>query len=49
MRGRFDEWVYTLKKSTVRSDFTAAGLKEAAEKLDILKMTDEQRAAYKNT
>jgi len=46
MRGKFDEWVYTLKTSTVKSDFTAAGLQAAAEKLDVLKMTDEERAAY---
>ena len=46
MRGKFDEWVYTLKKSAVRSDFTAAGLQAAAEKLDILKMTKEERAEY---
>jgi len=46
MRGKFDEWVYTLKKSVVRSDFTAAGLQAAAEKLDVLKMTPEERAEY---
>jgi len=46
MRGKFDEWVYTLKKSKVRSDFTAAGLQECSEKLDVLKMTPEERAAY---
>ena len=46
MRGRFDEWIYTLKKSAVRSDFTAAGLQAAGEKLDLLKMTDEERAEY---
>jgi len=46
MRGRFDEWVYTLKKSAVRSDFTAAGIQACGEKLDVLKMTPEERAAY---
>ena len=46
MRGKFDEWVYILKNSTVRSDFTAAGTQEAGEKLDILKMTPEERARY---
>jgi len=46
MRSTFDEWVYTLKKSAVRNDFTAAGLQAAAEKLDVLKMTKEERAEY---
>ena len=48
MRSKFDEWVYVLKKSAVRSDFTAAGVKEAGEKLDLLKMTPEVRARYKS-
>ena len=43
---KFDEWVYVLKNSSVKSDFTAAGIQAAGEKLDILKMTPEQRAAY---
>jgi len=47
VRGKFDEWVYILKKSAVRSDFTAAGTQEAGEKLDILKMTPEEKARYK--
>lgn len=47
MRGKFDEWVYVLKRSAVRSDFTAAGIQAASEKLDILKMTPQERAEYK--
>ncbi len=46
IRSRFDEWVYALKRSKVKSDFTAAGIQEAGEKLDILNMTEEQRAEY---
>jgi len=46
MRGKFDEWVYTLKKSSVKSEFTAAGIQACGEKLDVLKMTDAERAAY---
>jgi len=49
MRGKFDEWVYTLKKSAVRSDFTAAGIQAAGEKLDVLKMTETERAIYNKT
>ena len=48
IRGRFDEWVYTLKNSRVRIDFTAAGIQAASDKLDLLKMTDEERAIYKS-
>jgi predicted transposase/invertase (TIGR01784 family) len=46
IRTKFDEWVYTLKHSKVRSDFTAAGIQEAGEKLDILNMTPEQKREY---
>jgi predicted transposase/invertase (TIGR01784 family) len=46
IRDRFDEWVYTLKKSVVKAEFKAAGLKEAGEKLDVLKMTPEEQLAY---
>jgi predicted transposase/invertase (TIGR01784 family) len=46
MRSRFDEWVYTLKTSKVRSEFTAAGIQAAGEKLDVLKMSPQQRAEY---
>jgi predicted transposase/invertase (TIGR01784 family) len=46
IRTKFDEWVYVLKKSSVKSDFTAAGVQAAGEKLDVLKMTPKQRAKY---
>jgi hypothetical protein len=46
IRDRFDEWVYTLKTSVVKEEFKAAGLQEAGEKLNILKMTPEERRAY---
>jgi predicted transposase/invertase (TIGR01784 family) len=46
MRSKFDEWVYVLKHSTVKSEFTAAGVQAASEKLDVLKMTPEQREEY---
>ena len=46
IRTKFDEWVYVLKKSSVKSDFTAAGIQAAGEKLDVLKMTPEERAEY---
>jgi predicted transposase/invertase (TIGR01784 family) len=46
IRGRFDEWVYTLKNGVVKAEFTAAGLQKAAEKLDRLKMSPEERKRY---
>ena len=45
-KSNFDEWVYVLKNSAVKNDFTAAGIQAAGEKLNILKMTPAQRAAY---
>jgi predicted transposase/invertase (TIGR01784 family) len=41
-----DEWVYTFKTSKVKEGFKAAGLREAGEKLDELKMTPAERRAY---
>jgi len=46
IKDRFDEWVYVLKNSTVRGDFTAAGIQEAGEKLDIMRMSHQERDAY---
>ena len=46
MRGKFDEWVYALKNSAVKSEFTAAGIQAAGEKLDLLKMSPEKRSEY---
>ena len=41
-----DEWVYFLKHSEIKSEFSAKGLKKAAEELDILKLSKEDRAEY---
>jgi len=46
MRNKFDEWVYALKTSSVKSEFTAAGIQAAGEKLDVMKMSPERRAEY---
>jgi predicted transposase/invertase (TIGR01784 family) len=48
IRGRFDEWIYTLKTSVVKSGFTAAGVQEAGESLDVLKMTEQERKTYES-
>ena len=46
MRSLFDEWVYVLQTSTVRDDFTAAGIAEAKVKLDLLRMSPDERNRY---
>ena len=46
IKSKFDEWVYFLKHSEVKSSFKAKGIKSAAEKLDILKLNKAQRAEY---
>jgi predicted transposase/invertase (TIGR01784 family) len=45
-RDRLDEWVYFLKHELIRDDFSAKGLREAKEALDLLKLSAEERAAY---
>ncbi|CAK8721539.1 PD-(D/E)XK nuclease family transposase [Candidatus Electrothrix laxa] len=41
-----DEWVYFFKNSEVRPDFRSKNIQVAAEKLDLLKMSGEERRAY---
>ena len=48
IRSRFDEWVYAFKTSTVKGEFTAAGIHEMGEALDVRKMTEPQRIAYED-
>lgn len=43
---KLDEWIYFLKNGEVQEGFTAKGLSEAKEKLDELKMSEKERAAY---
>ncbi|MBF0603183.1 MAG: Rpn family recombination-promoting nuclease/putative transposase [Nitrospirae bacterium] len=45
-RDTLDEWVYFLKNSDIRDDFTARGLKKAKEKLDVLQLPETERKAY---
>jgi predicted transposase/invertase (TIGR01784 family) len=46
IKDRMDEWVYTLKTSVVKEEFKAAGIQEAGEKLNELKMTEKERETY---
>ena len=45
-RDRLDEWIYFLKNEEIRDEFSAKGLKEAKQKLDIMKLPDAERQAY---
>jgi len=45
-RNTIDEWIYFFKNETIRDDFTAKGLKEAGEELDMMKMSEEERREY---
>ncbi len=41
-----DEWMYFLKNSAVKQEFTAHGLKEAAQVLDIMQLSPEEQYSY---
>ncbi len=41
-----DEWVYFFKNSEVRPDFRSKNIQAAADKLDLLKMPEQERRAY---
>ncbi len=41
-----DEWVYFFKNSEIKPEFKSKNIQKAKEKLDLLKMTPEQRKAY---
>jgi len=41
-----DEWIYFLKNEEIKENFTAKGLKEAEEKLNIMKLPEAEQKAY---
>ena len=43
---KFDEWVYFLKTSEIKDEFTAKGLKEARKKLAVMNMSKQEQRAY---
>ncbi len=45
-KNTLDEWIYFLKHDEVKDDFTAKGLKEANEVLDIMRLKDKERYGY---
>ncbi|MCX6582181.1 MAG: hypothetical protein NT166_18580 [Candidatus Aminicenantes bacterium] len=47
-RNTIDQWIYFLKLEKIKDDFTARGLKEAKEELDIMKLSDQERREYED-
>jgi len=45
-RDSLDEWIYFLKNEKIKDSFNAKGLKEAEEKLNVLKMKEDERRKY---
>ncbi len=45
-KNTLDEWIYFLKNDEVKDDFTAKGLKEAYEVLDIMRLEKKERYGY---
>jgi predicted transposase/invertase (TIGR01784 family) len=43
-----DEWIYFLKNEQIEDNFTAKGLKQAQDTLDVLKMNPQERLAYES-
>jgi len=43
-----DEWIYFLKNEEIKESFTAKGLKEAEEKLSIMKLPEDEQKAYEH-
>ncbi len=43
-----DEWIYFLKNEDIKPDFTSKGLKEAEEKLSIMKLPEDEQRAYEH-
>lgn len=41
-----DEWIYFLKNSEVKDEFTAKGLKEAGEVLDYMRLPEDDQFSY---
>ncbi len=43
---KIDEWIYFLKNSSIKSSFKAKGIKEANDKLNVLRLSEDQRIDY---
>ncbi|PIE80803.1 MAG: hypothetical protein CSA15_01475 [Candidatus Delongbacteria bacterium] len=45
-KNTLDEWIYFLKNEEIKPEFKAKGLKEAKEKLNIMKLSDDELRSY---
>jgi predicted transposase/invertase (TIGR01784 family) len=48
IKDKCDEWIYFLKNEQVREEFKAKGIQSAAQKLDVLRLSEAERRAYEN-
>ena len=46
VKGAIDEWLYIMKNNRIEKDFKAEGIREAAKRLDYLKLTEAERIEY---
>ncbi|HVV67757.1 MAG TPA: Rpn family recombination-promoting nuclease/putative transposase [Gammaproteobacteria bacterium] len=46
VRDKLDEWIYFLKHGEIKQEFSAQGIRSAAEKLNTLHLNEEQRRVY---
>ena len=46
VKSDIDEWLYAFKHEEIKEEFNAPGIKEAAKKLDYLKMTPKQKTDH---
>lgn len=47
-RDTLDKWMYFLKNSEIKKEFKAKGLQKAAEKLNIMRLSEEKRKEYEH-
>ena len=48
VQSQLDEWLYALKIGQVEDSFSAPGLEQAAERLDMLKLSKKERKSYQH-
>jgi predicted transposase/invertase (TIGR01784 family) len=48
LKDTLDEWVYFLKHAEIKDNFTAQGLLEAKNRLDVLQMSESERLLYED-
>ena len=46
VQDKFDEWVYFLKHGQIKKEFVAKGIQSAAQKLDVLCLSESERRTY---